>query len=78
MKERVHAALDIIYLGCIWTAGIAIAAMTLIIPWGIFTRYVLGSGSRWPEPVAILLMVIFLHSNFKVCQMGSQPNLYKL
>ena len=33
--------------------------MTLIIPWGIFARYVLGSGSSWPEPVAILLMVVF-------------------
>lgn len=59
MKERVHAALDVVYLGCIWVAGIAITVMTLIIPWGIFTRYVLGSGSQWPEPVAILLMVIF-------------------
>jgi len=33
--------------------------MALIIPWGIFTRYALGSGSSWPEPVAILLMVLF-------------------
>jgi TRAP-type C4-dicarboxylate transport system permease small subunit len=33
--------------------------MTLIIPWGIFARYVLGSGSSWPEPTAILLMVVF-------------------
>jgi TRAP-type C4-dicarboxylate transport system permease small subunit len=59
MKERLHAALDTVYLGCIWVAGIAITLMSLIIPWGIFTRYVLGSGSQWPEPVAILLMVIF-------------------
>jgi TRAP-type C4-dicarboxylate transport system permease small subunit len=59
MKERIHTALDAVYSGCIWTAGIAIAVMTLIIPWGIFARYVLGSGSQWPEPVAILLMVIF-------------------
>jgi len=33
--------------------------MSLIIPWGIFARYVLGTGSSWPEPVAILLMVVF-------------------
>ncbi|MCY1518265.1 Tripartite ATP-independent periplasmic transporter, DctQ component [compost metagenome] len=33
--------------------------MSLIIPWGVFTRYVLGTGSQWPEPIAILLMVIF-------------------
>jgi len=33
--------------------------MSLIIPWGIFARYVLGTGSQWPEPVSILLMVVF-------------------
>ena len=33
--------------------------MSLIIPWGIFTRYVLGTGSQWPEPIAIQLMVLF-------------------
>ena len=27
--------------------------------WGVFARYVLGSGSSWPEPTAILLMVVF-------------------
>ena len=33
--------------------------MSLIIPWGVFTRYVLGTGSQWPEPIAIMLMVVF-------------------
>ena len=56
---RVQRALDAVYLGCIWVAGISIALMSLIIPWGIFARYVLGTGSRWPEPFAILLMVVF-------------------
>jgi TRAP-type C4-dicarboxylate transport system permease small subunit len=51
--------LDAVYLGCIWVSGAAIFLMTLIIPWGIFARYVLGSGSQWPEPIAILLMVVF-------------------
>jgi len=59
MQERFHAFNDALYLACLWVAGIAITIMTLIIPWGIFTRYVLGTGSQWPEPVAILLMVVF-------------------
>jgi TRAP-type C4-dicarboxylate transport system permease small subunit len=54
-----NAALDRVYLACIWTAGAAIALMSLIIPFGVFTRYVLGSGSQWPEPIAILLMMVF-------------------
>lgn len=51
--------MDAVYNGCIWVAGAAIFFMSLIIPWGIFARYVLGSGSQWPEPIAILLMVTF-------------------
>ena len=39
--------------------GSAIVAMSLVIPWGVFARYVLGSGSQWPEPVAIMLMTVF-------------------
>lgn len=50
---------DGVYLACIWISGIAIAVMSVIIPWGIFTRYVLGTGSQWPEPIAIQLMVLF-------------------
>jgi TRAP-type C4-dicarboxylate transport system permease small subunit len=59
MKEAFHRFNDKLYLACLWTAGIAIVVMTAIIPWGIFARYVLGTGSQWPEPVAILMMVLF-------------------
>lgn len=59
MDPIVPRLLDALYRLCIWSAGIAIAAMSLIVPWGVFTRYVLGSGSSWPEPVAIVLMVVF-------------------
>jgi TRAP-type C4-dicarboxylate transport system permease small subunit len=59
MAETFHRFNDRVYLACIWLAGIAIAVMALIIPWGIFTRYVLGTGSQWPEPIAIQLMVLF-------------------
>ena len=50
---------DVLYRACIWVAGLSILTMSLIIPWGIFARYVLGTGSSWPEPVSILLMVLF-------------------
>lgn len=59
MTAGILRLLDAVYLGCIWVAGTAIFLMTLVIPWGIFARYVLGSGSQWPEPIAILLMVVF-------------------
>jgi TRAP-type C4-dicarboxylate transport system permease small subunit len=59
MRERFLAFNDALYVACRWVAGIAITVMSLVIPWGIFTRYVLGTGSQWPEPIAILLMVTF-------------------
>jgi TRAP-type C4-dicarboxylate transport system permease small subunit len=59
MNHTVPRLLDYVYLACIWIAGLAIVMMSLIIPWGIYARYVLGSGSSWPEPVAVLLMVTF-------------------
>lgn len=59
MRARFTLAMDRVYLACMWTAGLAIAVMSLIIPWGVFSRYVLGEGSQWPEPVAILLMMVF-------------------
>lgn len=59
MQAFVSGALDAVYRLCIWASGLAIVLMSVIVPWGVFTRYVLGSGSAWPEPIAIMLMVIF-------------------
>lgn len=59
MKQQLHNTLDGLYLACIWIAGLAILLMSLIIPVGVFARYVLGFGAQWPEPIAILLMVVF-------------------
>lgn len=59
MKNLVLGVNDAIYRACIWVAGLAIVTMALIIPWGVFSRYALGQGLGWPEPIAILLMVLF-------------------
>jgi len=59
LTEQFHRFNDRVYLACIWISGLAIVAMAMIIPWGIFARYVLGTGSQWPEPIAIQLMVLF-------------------
>ena len=59
MNHAYIRLMDKLYVASIWFAGIAILFMSLIIPWGVFTRYVLGTGSQWPEPIAILLMMVF-------------------
>jgi TRAP-type C4-dicarboxylate transport system permease small subunit len=59
MKEDILTAMDWLYRLCIWSSGIALIVMTVVIPIGVFNRYVLGHGSMWPEPLAILCMIIF-------------------
>lgn len=57
--ERYLRAMDWLYRACIWIAGLAIVIMSLVIPWGVYARKVLGRGAAWPEPVAVFCMVIF-------------------
>lgn len=59
MAETFHRLCDASYQAAVWVAGACIFLMCVFIPLGIYTRYVLGTGSQWPEPVSILLMVIF-------------------
>ncbi|NUT75896.1 TRAP transporter small permease [Pseudomonas sp. C1C7] len=59
MKNLALRINDRLYMACIWTAGLSVLAISLIIPWGVFARYVLGTGASWPEPTAILLMMVF-------------------
>ena len=48
-----------LYIACIAVAGMAMLAMTIVIPYGVFMRYVVNSPASWPEPAGILLMVLF-------------------
>ena len=59
MKNLLLRINDRIYMTCIWVTGLSVLAISLIIPWGVFARYILGTGSSWPEPTAILLMMVF-------------------
>ncbi|MFJ2464469.1 TRAP transporter small permease [Pseudomonas sp. NPDC087615] len=59
MKNLLLGINDRIYMACIWVAGLSVLTISLIIPWGVFARYVLGTGSSWPEPTSILLMMVF-------------------
>ena len=49
--------MDVLYFICVFIAGSAMVIMSAIIAWGVFTRYVLGSGSFWPEPISIFLAI---------------------
>jgi TRAP-type C4-dicarboxylate transport system permease small subunit len=59
MASAYRRAMEAFYLACVVIAGGSLVVITLIIPWGVYTRYVLDSGSAWPEPMSILLMIAF-------------------
>jgi TRAP-type C4-dicarboxylate transport system permease small subunit len=39
-------------------AGVALVLISAVIPWAVFTRYVLNSAASWPEPMAVLLTIV--------------------
>ncbi|WP_165461535.1 TRAP transporter small permease [Atlantibacter sp.] len=51
--------MDRLYLLAMFVAGFSLLVMTVVIPIGIFSRYVLNRGESWPEPIAIICMVTF-------------------
>src|SRR5215468_6766794 len=50
--------MDYLYLVCVLVGGTALVLISAIIPWAVFTRYVLNSAASWPEPLAILLTIV--------------------
>src|ERR671912_1755588 len=62
-----YQAMEALHRACLFLAGLAIVVITLIIPWGVFTRYVLNSASSWPEPMAILIMIVLSFFSAVVC-----------
>lgn len=48
-----------LYLACIVVSATALVLITLVIPYGVFMRYVMSSAASWPEPFSVLAMVLF-------------------
>jgi TRAP-type C4-dicarboxylate transport system permease small subunit len=67
MKAQYVRAMDFLHRFCLVIAGICLVTITLIIPWGVFTRYALNSASSWPEPMAVLLMIWFSFLSAALC-----------
>ena len=57
--ERYRQAMEGLYIACIVISGVAMVVITLIIPLGVFMRYAMNSPLSWPEPAAIVMMVMF-------------------
>jgi TRAP-type C4-dicarboxylate transport system permease small subunit len=67
MRSVYFAAMDRLHHACVFVAGLSLVVITVIIPWGVFTRYALNSASSWPEPMAVLLMIVLSFLSAVVC-----------
>jgi TRAP-type C4-dicarboxylate transport system permease small subunit len=59
--------MDALYLACVLIAGSALVLISAVIPWAVFTRYVINSAASWPEPTAILLMIVLTFIGAAAC-----------
>ena len=58
MAGLYRRAMDCLYLLCVIVGVIALVLISAVIPWAVFTRYVLNSAASWPEPLAVLLTIV--------------------
>ena len=59
--------MEALYRFCAIVAGGALVLISAVIPWGVFTRYVLNSAASWPEPMAILLTIVLTFFGSAAC-----------
>src|SRR3954454_22498117 len=48
---------DAVYWTGAVVACLALVLVSAVIPWAVYTRYVLNSAASWPEPLAVLLTI---------------------
>ncbi len=54
MKAQYIRAMDVIHRGCLFVASACLVVITLIIPYGVFTRFVLNSAASRAAPATTM------------------------
>ncbi|HML13629.1 MAG TPA: TRAP transporter small permease [Xanthobacteraceae bacterium] len=67
MTPIIRTVMDALYFTCAVIAGVALVLISAVIPWAVFTRYVLNSAASWPEPMAVLLTIVLTFFGAAAC-----------
>src|SRR5215468_12328142 len=67
LRSIYHKAMDVLYLACVLVAGTALVLISAVIPWAVYTRYVLNQAASWPEPMAVLLTIVLTFFGAAAC-----------
>jgi TRAP-type C4-dicarboxylate transport system permease small subunit len=71
MGPGYRKAMDLLYWICAWLAGVSLVLISAIIPYSVYTRYVLNRAASWPEPMAILLTIVLTFFGAAACYRDS-------
>jgi TRAP-type C4-dicarboxylate transport system permease small subunit len=67
MIATYRKAMDALYLVCVAVAGTSLVLISAVIPWAVYTRYVINQAASWPEPTAVLLTIVLTFFGAAAC-----------
>ena len=67
MSQHFRKAMDALYLACVVIAGTSLVLISAVIPWAVWTRYVINRAASWPEPTAVLLTIVLTFFGAAAC-----------
>ncbi len=71
MAEFYRRSMDLLYIACSVIAGVSMVLISAIIPYSVYTRYILNQAASWPEPAAILLTIVLTFFGAAACYRDS-------
>ena len=64
--------MDVLYWACVALGGTALVLISAVIPWAVYTRYVINRAASWPEPFAVLLTIVLTFFGAAACYRRGQ------
>lgn len=67
MQSRLRKILDGLYWISAGIASVALVLISAVIPWGVYTRYIMNHAAGWPEPASVLLAIVLTFFGAAAC-----------
>lgn len=66
-RRGLRRVMEALYWLSAGIASVTLVLIAIVIPWGVYTRYVRDSAASWPEPAAILLSIVLTFFGAAAC-----------
>ena len=70
--RALRRSFDALYWACVAFGGTALVLISAVIPWAVYTRYVLNRAASWPEAFAVLLTIVLTFFGGAACYRGGR------